>query len=158
MRRRLIALKAWAEARHAANVAKANPWLPGHSCHTTKGATMAQDERAGVASETEGEKGTELRPCDSNALTDLLAQMPGTRLLIDAELAPKDAEIKQLTRINEVIMATSDDERAAASKALRDAAHKVAALTQELADIRIRLAERDAQVVALTKRLSEGRG
>jgi len=55
-------------------------------------------------------------------------------------------------------MATSDDERAAASKALRDAAHKVAALTQELADIRIRLAERDAQVVALTKRLSEGQG
>ena len=64
-------------------------------------AEMAQDERAGVASDTEAEKGTELRPCDSVALT---------------------------------------------------------ALRVERDDLRVRLAERDAQVTALTRRLSEGLG
>jgi hypothetical protein len=50
-------------ARHA----RACPWPTTSGAVTTKGATMARDERAGVASETEGEKGTELRPCDSVA-------------------------------------------------------------------------------------------
>jgi len=64
MRRRLIALKAWAEARHAANVAKANPWLPGHSCHTTKGATMASKAPSSDSQPLVDDLVTDLHRCD----------------------------------------------------------------------------------------------
>ena len=42
-------------AHHAANVNRANPWPTGAGAVTTrtKGATMAQDEREGVTSDTE---------------------------------------------------------------------------------------------------------
>jgi len=139
---------------------RACPWPTGSGAVETKGAKMARDERTGVASETEGEKGTELRPCDSEALTEPTGLAEAHRIAVRywREAMDARASVRRLTRINEIIMSTSDDERAAASKALWDAARKVAALRQELADTRIRLAERDAQVTALTKRLSEGLG
>lgn len=69
----------------------------------TKGATMARDERAGVASETEPISGGELHRRDSESLEDVLAQMRGTQLLINervaairAIIAERDAEIAQL--------------------------------------------------------------
>src|SRR5450759_365266 len=57
-------------ARHAANVAKAHPWLPGHSCHTTKGAEMAQDPPSSDSQPLTPDSGTELRLGDSEALTE----------------------------------------------------------------------------------------
>ena len=56
--------------RHARNVVMAaarNHQTPGHPCVTTKGATMAQDERAGVTSGTEPISGGELHGSDSDA-------------------------------------------------------------------------------------------
>ena len=44
---------------------RAFPWPTTSGAVTTKGATMARDERAGVASETEGETATDLHRCDS---------------------------------------------------------------------------------------------
>ena len=110
----------------------------------TKGATMARDERVG---------GTELRPCDLEALDGL----------IDVERLQNVANVlgKVITAytadINEA-RSTLVDRQLAAQKALRDATHEVAALRLERDDLHTRLAERDAQVVALTKRLSEGQG
>ena len=102
----------------------------------------AQDERAGVASETEPVSGGELHAGDSEAARAL-----------------EEAEYDGWTRdqlIEEILTLVSERDFAYAHvdswKALLDGARL------ERDDTRIRLAERDQQVTALTKRLSEGQG
>jgi len=139
---------------------RACPWPTTSGAVTTKGATMARDERAGVASETEGGKGTELRPCDSVALTKPTGVAEAHRVAVRYWHEAMDAR------------ATLVDFQIASHKALRDAGDEIARLRAiyierdkviwrlrvERDDTRARLAERDAQVGRLIKRLSEGQG
>ena len=74
-----------------------------HNCTHQEGPTMPTDPHSSPVETTEGSA----RPIPPDApnkassgsetLTSVLAQMPGTRLLIDAEVAAKDAEIERLT-------------------------------------------------------------
>ena len=110
---------------------------------------MARDEHAGVTSGTEGEKGTELRPCDSVALTDLLGAREDLISVFRDLVDKRDAQIKGAQQRLEDVVAEYQ-------KAGRSWDTTRARLTTERDDLRTRLAERDAQVGRLTKRLSEG--
>ena len=158
-------------ARHARNVRKANPWPTGLGAITTrtKGATMAQDERAGVASGTEGEKGTELRPCDSEACVALRARQQVrvelARLQRDYETQRREDVVDEYQKAGkswDTTRARLTDERDEARRDRDRFAQTIEFRVKELNtarterdDLRTRLAERDAQVARLTKRLSE---
>ena len=137
--------------RHQRNTARAavrNHQTPGHSAITTKGTTMARDERAGVASGTE--------------------PLAGTTGVAEAHRIA----VRYWQREAKEARDTLVDFQIASHKALRDAGDEIARLRAiyigrdkvvwrlrlERDDVRIRLAERDAQVTRLTKRLSEGLG
>jgi len=110
--------------------------------------TMARDERAGVASETE--------------------PLAGTTGVAEAHRIA----VRYWQREAKEARDTLVDFQIASHKALRDAGDEIARLRAiyigrdkvvwrlrlERDDVRIRLAERDAQVTRLTKRLSEGLG
>ena len=115
---------------------------------------LAPAPREQATSETEGEKGTELRPCDFTghmALTAEVARLRTSLSLMDDEVrkitADRDHRIANLWDVIEANGATN-------SRLMRERD----AARVELADVRTRLAERDAAIVRLTKRLSEGLG
>lgn len=122
-------------ARHARNVAKANPWPSGHGCVTTRKAAEMPSEAPSSDSQpligaayplgldwpNEATSGAEMDAADV-----VQAAMLDTIVRLTHERDETRAKTKNLTRINEVIMATSDAERTAAAKALRDASHEIA--------------------------------
>ena len=129
--RRLVV---WFETRHAANVAKANPWPTGSGAITTrtKGATMTSNP---LRSDSQPLAASE-RPIPPEA-----PESPSWVL---------DDALRRIERLWDVIAANGTTNSRLIRE--RDAARV------ELADLRTRLAERDAQVGRLTKRLSEGQG
>ena len=128
---------------------------------------LAPAPHAGVASGTEGEKGTELRPCDLGAAV-ARAQLSYAletigRLLRERDKAMAERDEAEVAQERESDARDKDFADFENAVDIRDAEIKanrrsIAGLTTERDDLRIRLAERDAQVTALMRRLNEGLG